>query len=118
MDNDWKDQMDKFVKSTNEVKLAAEELDKIRDQYFEEIAMMRIVCHDCTIAAERLGVNTDMLKREVTALQEQENKVVALSDHLARKEQVHQEKVLTVLQETQGVVSLCEKKRARDFSDS
>lgn len=54
--------------------------------------MMRIICHDAIVAAEHLGVNTDMLKREQQALSEQENKVVAITDHMERKEGAYRER--------------------------
>ncbi|KAI0348594.1 hypothetical protein BDW22DRAFT_108235 [Trametopsis cervina] len=111
MDKDWTDQMSKFVKSTNEAEVAAYELGELRQQYHEEVAMMRIMCHDAVVAAEQLGLNTDMLKREEQALAEQENKVVVITDHMEHKEGVYREKVLTVLEDTKRVVSLCDKKR-------
>ena len=45
-------------------KFAAYELGELRAHYQEEIAMMRIVCNDVVVAAEQLGINTDVLKRE------------------------------------------------------
>lgn len=93
--------------------------------------MMRIICHDAVVAAEQLGVDTDLLKREQQALAEQENKVVAMTDHMERKEAMYRERgaspglsiarrwvlnslmfaVLAVLEETKRVVALCDKKR-------
>ncbi|KAI0692788.1 hypothetical protein BC835DRAFT_1307013 [Cytidiella melzeri] len=111
MDKDWTEQMSKFVKSTNEAEVAAYELGELRQQYHEEVAMMRIFCHDAVVAAEQLGLNTDVLKREQQALAEQDNKVVVITDHMNHKEGVYREKVLAVLEETKRVVSLCDKKR-------
>ena len=54
--------------------------------------MMRIICQDVIVAAEQLGVNTDMLRREQQSLSEQENKVVAITDHMERKEGMYREK--------------------------
>lgn len=54
--------------------------------------MMRIICHDVVVAAEQLGISTDMLKREQQALSEQENKVVAMTDHMERKEAGYRER--------------------------
>ncbi|KIP03960.1 hypothetical protein PHLGIDRAFT_129824 [Phlebiopsis gigantea 11061_1 CR5-6] len=116
MDRDWTDQMSKFVKSTNEAEVSAYELGELRAQYQEEIAMMRIVCHDALVAAEQMGVSTDLLRREAIALAEQENKVVAITDHMERKESHYREKVMNVLEETRRVVQLCDKKR--DQQDS
>ena len=91
--------------------------------------MMRIVCHDALIAAEQLGINTDLLQREATALALQENKVIAITDHMEHKEGYYREKgeyrcsivycwcidartaVMNVLEETRRVVQLCDKKR-------
>ena len=70
----------------------AYELGELRSQYQEELAMMRIVCHDALVAAEHLGLNTDSLQREAAALAEQENKVVALTDHMEHKEANYREK--------------------------
>jgi hypothetical protein len=74
------------------VRGAAYELGELRVQYQEEVAMMRIVCHDTLVAAEQLGLNTNSLKREAIALAEQENKVIALTDHMERKEADYREK--------------------------
>lgn len=54
--------------------------------------MMRIICHDAIVAAEQLGINTDLLKREQQALSEQESKVAAITDHMERKESMYTEK--------------------------
>lgn len=70
----------------------AYELGELRAQYQEEVAMMRIVCHDALIAAEQLGVNANLLHREATALAEQENKVIAITDHMERREGRYREK--------------------------
>ena len=70
----------------------AYELGELRSQYQEEVAMMRIYCHDALVAAEQLGLNTDVLKHEAVALAEQENKVIAITDHVERKEAHYREK--------------------------
>ena len=54
--------------------------------------MMRIVCHDALVAAEQLGLDTDSLEREAVALAEQEQKVIAITDHMERKEADYREK--------------------------
>lgn len=70
----------------------AYELGELRVQYQEEIGMMRVVCHDAIVAAQHLGLDVDMLKREAVALAEQENKVNAITDHMERKESHYREK--------------------------
>ena len=104
----------------------AYELGELRAQYQEEIAMMRIVCHDALVAAEQMGVNTDLLRREAIALAEQENKVIAITDHMERKESHYREKgTLRILCRLTGLVIetlftvmnvLEETRRARDTS--
>ena len=74
------------------VRWLAYELGELRAQYQEEVAMMRIVCHDALVAAEQMGLNTGVLQREAVALAEQENKVVAITDHMERKESHYREK--------------------------
>ena len=54
--------------------------------------MMRIVCHDALVAAEQLGLDTDSLQREAVALAEQEQKVIAITDHMERRETDYREK--------------------------
>ena len=54
--------------------------------------MMRIVCHDALLAAEHLGLDGDSLHREATALAEQEQKVIAVTDHMEQKEASYREK--------------------------
>lgn len=54
--------------------------------------MMRILCHDTVVAAEELGLNTDLLVREQQALAEQENKVFVITDHMEHKEGAYREK--------------------------
>ena len=77
---------------TDPIDSAAYELGELRQQYHEEIAMMRILCHDAVVAAEQLGVNTDLLKREQQALAEQENKVFVITDHMGHKEELYRER--------------------------
>ena len=54
--------------------------------------MMRILCHDAVVAAEQIGLNTEVLKREQQALAEQENKVFVVTDHMEHKEGTYREK--------------------------
>ena len=70
----------------------AYQLGELRQQYHEEVQMMRILCHDAVIAAEQLGLSTDAFKREQQALAEQENKVFVITDHMEHSEGIYREK--------------------------
>ena len=69
----------------------AYELEQGRAQYHEEVAMMRIVCQDTVRAAEKLGLQTEELKHEATALALQQHKVATISESLEQREARYKE---------------------------
>ncbi|THH01830.1 hypothetical protein EW026_g953 [Hermanssonia centrifuga] len=114
MDRAWTQQMAEIVKNTNEAEVIAYDVGEVRLQYHEEMAKMRITCHDVLSTVQALGADTELCQREGVALVQQENKILALSDEIKRMEASYKEKVVAVLEETKRLVELCDKTRDLD----
>ncbi|EMD42063.1 hypothetical protein CERSUDRAFT_120900 [Gelatoporia subvermispora B] len=111
MDRDWTDQMAKFVEATNEADTLGNELEEVRTEHQEQIAVLRGLCKSVAQASERVRQETESLLREQQAVLDQEDRLIASCERLQLKEGEFREKVVAVLEETKRVVQLCDKKR-------
>ncbi|KAI0825065.1 hypothetical protein BC628DRAFT_284419 [Trametes gibbosa] len=111
MDRDWTEQMSKYVKTTNEAEVLSEELEKLRVAYHCEVETMRDLCMQVEDTQERVRIETENLRRDQAAVRVQENKILANTEEIERKQQEFLAKVLSALEESRRVVQLCDKKR-------
>ncbi|KAH9858130.1 hypothetical protein C2E23DRAFT_718857 [Lenzites betulinus] len=111
MDRDWTEQMSKYVKTTNEAEVLSEELEKLRIAYHCEVETMRDLCMKVEDTQERVRIETENLRRDQAAVRVQENKILANTEEIERKQHEFLAKVLSALEESRRVVQLCDKKR-------
>ncbi|THH34100.1 hypothetical protein EUX98_g120 [Antrodiella citrinella] len=111
MDKDWMDQMAKFEEVTKEAEIAAKELDDVRAAYYDEVHEMRNIFDRVNAAEETIRHETESLRRDDSALRDQEYKLLHMLERMEYKESEYHKTVITVLEETRRVVQLCDKKR-------
>ncbi|CCL99039.1 uncharacterized protein FIBRA_01048 [Fibroporia radiculosa] len=111
MDRDWIEQMSKYMKAANEAEVLGHELEELRTGYHAEVKAMRLLCQNVSEASERIRQEMDKLHRDEEDVRKHENKLLFTIDQLEKKETQFREKVLSVLEETKHVVSMCDKKR-------
>ncbi|KAI1797945.1 hypothetical protein LXA43DRAFT_982732 [Ganoderma leucocontextum] len=111
MDRDWVDQLSTYIKTSNEAEVLSAELEKLRVEYHDEIEGMRTLCLKVEESQERVRIETEQLRENEKAVKIQENKVLASSEQIERKQAEFQAKVLGVLEESRRVVQLCDRKR-------
>ncbi|TFY79657.1 hypothetical protein EWM64_g4362 [Hericium alpestre] len=111
MDNDWTDQMLKFNHIVHAAESAGDDLDEARRKFKDEIADVKDLRSNITLALERLRLQTEQLELEERALHEHEDKLTSSFERLEEKEGRYKSTVKAVLDETKRVVYAADKKR-------
>lgn len=111
MDQEWQDQIKRYEDAAAEAEQADLEWTATKNLYEEELMGMKDMRQNLSLTLEKLRLETERLEQEEVVMREQEGKLRDSYKQLQESQTRYRTKVQTVLNETKGVLNICQSKR-------